>query len=637
MVPELTADHPQRVEIYQEWLAHNVGHPYEQLVWYNLGVALSSIPDWPAARHAYSEALRLHPDFHAARINLGGILEQLGAKDEAVACWRQLVERLGQLTPDNLNYKNSALKQIGRVADATRVEAALQQSLELLPRQHDVMEHWISSRQQQCQWPVIAPFTNCPKKQLMTGFAPLSLAAYSDDPLLQLANARMYNKTEFKQPSKTFLDTHEPLRHLQATRRPRVGYLSSDLRMHAIGLLMVDLFELHDRERVELFFYYTGQPVDDPIHHRIRAVAEHWCDLAFLPDEEAAARIVADQIEILVDVNGYTHTARLKMLAMRPAPVIVNWLGYPGTMASPYHQYLIADGFIVPEGYEIFYSERVLRLPCYQPNDRRRAISSHRPSRRDVGLPEESMVFCCFNGVRKITAFTWEIWCRILHRVPESVMWLLYENDTARNRLLELATAQGIGSHRLVFAPMIANWDHLARYPLADLVLDSFPYGAHTTASDALWMGVPILTLSGLSFASRVCGSLVSSAGLAELVCHSPEEFEARAVELATNRALLQGFRQRLQAGRETCRLFDMPGLAKHLEGLFEQLREDFRQNRVPRPNLFNLENYQEIGIELDQEGVWCKSVDELVAAYTKQLSEKNRLRYMPGDGRLWS
>ncbi|MBF0271301.1 MAG: tetratricopeptide repeat protein [Magnetococcales bacterium] len=623
--------------LYREWIDGNGDDPFLYLVQYNRGVSLSAVGDPHGAREAYQEALRLNPDFLPTYINLGNVLEHLVSPDAAAACWRQLVARLPQINPDWLEYRNSACKQIGRVADSAEVEWALRIALDLNPRQHDAIEHWISARQQQCQWPVVEPFPRCSKAHLMTGFAPLSLAAYSDDPVLQLANAALYNQKEIRQAPIHFLDAHAALRVAPAPR-PRVGYLSSDLRLHAIGFLMVELFERHDPEQVDLYFYYTGQPVEDPIHRRIRAVAPRWRDLHALSDEDAARQILADRIEILVDVNGYTLLARLKLLSMRPAPVIVNWLGYPGTMGSPYHHYVIADSFVIPPENEIFYSEKVVRLPCYQPNDSRRRVAPHRPTRAAMGLPESGVVFCCFNGVRKITAVTWDLWCQVLHRVPGSVMWLLHENDSARNRLRELAVERGIDPDRLVFAPLLINEEHLARYPLVDLVLDCFPYGAHTTASDALWMGVPILTLAGLSFASRVCGSLVRAAGLGELVCATGEEYVARAVELGTHPELLQGLRARLEAQRHQCVLFDMTTLARRLEGLFVAMREDFLADRVPRPDLTNLEVYQEIGIGLDPEaGGWRGSRAGLIAAYEQGLASRDRLCHLGSDRRLWT
>ncbi|MBF0342386.1 MAG: hypothetical protein HQL95_15685, partial [Magnetococcales bacterium] len=623
--------------MYAAWVAGHADHALLYLVYYNLGVTLSGVGDPVGAQQAYEESLRRNPDFCPSYINLGNVLEQRISPEAAADCWRQLTERLAHLNPETLGFKNSALQQIGRVGDAPSVEWALRMSLEINPHQHNAMEHWISSRQQQCKWPVIEPFAQCAKEHLLTGFAPLSLAAYTDDPLMQLANAGLYNNKDIGHAPEHFLAEHAALRASPAPR-PRVGYLSSDLRLHAIGFLMVELFERHDPARVDLYFYYTGQPTEDPLQRRIRAAAPHWRELTGLDDATAARRILADRIEILVDINGYTLSARLKMLSMRPAPVIVNWLGYPGTMGSAYHHYIIADPFIIPPGYEIFYTEQVKRLPCYQPNDSRRLVAAERPTRQEVGLPEEGVVFCCFNGVRKITAFTLDLWCQILHRVPGSVLWLLHESDAARDRLRELAAQRGVDPERLLFAPLLPNEHHLARYPLVDLVVDCFPYGAHTTASDALWMGIPILTMAGLSFPSRVCGSLVSAAGLGELVCATPEAYVEQAVALGLNPSRLRELRDRLEGQRAHCVLFDMTALARHLEDLFVEMRADFLADRLPRPDLANLEIYQRIAIGLDSAGGgWRGTLEELHILYANRLAEEDRLCHLGEDSRCWN
>ncbi|MEO5330629.1 MAG: hypothetical protein H7839_01290 [Magnetococcus sp. YQC-5] len=625
------------VDLYREWLDHNSEHPLRHFVYYNYGVLLTKTGHQLAAHEAYGEAIRLHPDFYAAYINLGTVQESLGMPEAALASWQQVVDRLSDVHPETLGYKNTACKQIGRVLAAPEVEVVLRQSLELFPHQHDVMEHWISARQYQCKWPLIQPVGACDKAHLMKGFAPLALSAYTDDPMLLLATAHMYNKTQIGQPPIHFLDSHKAL--LEApSLRPRIAYISSDFRMHAIGFLITEVFALHNRANVEIFVYYTGRPVQDMFQWRIRAAAEHWRDISTLTDEEAAKQILADRIEIIVDINGYTETARMKLLAMRPAPIIVNWLGYPGTIGSPYHNYLLADAFLVPPEHEIFYSETVLRLPCYQPNDRQRQVAQHRPTRAEVGLPADVMVYSCFNSVRKITAMVWKLWCEILRQVPGSVLWLLFESDTVTMHLTEWAKQQGIDEKRLIFAPMQPNHIHLARYPLADLVLDTWPYGAHTTASDALWMGVPVLTVAGLGFASRVCGSLASAAGMAELICATHEEYVMRAVELGHNRALLKTYRERVLAGRDTCVLFDTPSLVTHLEQLFFKMRADFHQGRVPRPDLTNLDLYQEIGIELDQDGNRiAETVQNLTAAYLEKLKQRDQLCFIPNDNRLWT
>ncbi len=626
----------EAIDLYREWLAYNVTHPYVHLIHYNFGVVLLNAQAFQDAKQAFNEAIRLQPDFFPSYINLGNALEALGSPEEAAACWQQIVDRLPNLTAEIIGYKTSALKQMARVRGMGEAEAVLRQSLEIDPNQHEVMEHWINWRQLQCKWPVLEPFGACDKAHLMKGFAPLSLAVYTDDPMLQLSTAWMYHQSEIGQSLPTFQDTQLALRHAPSSRL-RVGYLSSDLRVHAIGYLMAEIFELHDRRSVEVFIYSVGPQFDDFLSRRIKAAAEHWCDGSKLNDVELAKQIVVDKIEILIDINGYTNSARTKMLALRPAPVIVNWLGYPGTMGSPYHNYIIADKFIIPPEHEIFYSEQVVRLPCYQPNDRQRYVIDHRPTRKEVGLPEGVMVYGCFNGVKKITAFTWQLWLQVLQQVPGSVLWLLHENDLAKERLLALAAGQGVGPERIFFAPRLNNHEHMARYPLVDLMLDSTPYGAHTTASDALWMGVPILTLAGLSFPARVCGSLVSAAGLPELVCYTVETFVVQAVELGLNRGRLMQLRQRLIKHRDQSVLFNTPMLVAELEKLYAGMHADWMSDSLPWPNLSNLDVYQDVGIELDEDGVWFFTFENLVVAYLEKLIEKDRLCFLPDDSRLWT
>ena len=405
---------------------------------------------------------------------------------------------------------------------------------------------------------------------------------------------------------------------------------------------MAELFELHDRARVEIFAYYCGPAPagDDALHARFKASADHWIPISQLDDAAAARRIVADGIHILVDVNGYTREARSKLVALRPAPVIVNWLGYPGTTGSPYHHYIIADDWIIPKAAEIYYSEKVVRLPCYEPSDRRRVVASGVPTRAEAGLPEEAMVYCCFNATHKITRFTFERWLTILRQVPRGVLWLLGAPESTCQRLRDHAAARGIGPERLIFAEKLANPHHLARHRLADLFLDTVPYGAHTTCSDALWMGVPVLTLSGRSFASRVCGSLVRAAGLPELVCASAERYVELAIALGQAEAgqqpgKLRDYRDRLEAGRESCVLFDVPVLVRRLEQLFASMWRHFENETLPRPDLANLDIYLEVGDAVDHEQIEVGAIDDYRGWWTKRLSQRHRVRPIPRDRRL--
>ena len=306
-------------------------------------------------------------------------------------------------------------------------------------------------------------------------------------------------------------------------------------------------------------------------------------------------------------------------------------------MGTPYHHYIVADDWIIPLGFEKYYSEKVVRLPCYQPNDRKREVAPVGQTRAEAGLPEDAFVFCCFNGTHKISKFTFDRWLEILKRVPKSVLWLLDGSAETKNRLCAYAERKGIERARIVFAPRMKNPVHLARYPLADLFLDTAPYGAHTTASDALWMGVPVLTLSGRSFASRVCGSLVRSAGLPELVTGDPESYIERAVALGLKRSQVDALKAKLKAGRDRCTLFDTDKLASRLEDLYRAMVADYRKGQLPKPDLSNLDVYLEAGIGFDHERQEMLAVGDYDGLYRKALAERHLARPMRADARLWS
>ncbi len=624
------------IDLYKRWIAGDTANPLLFAVLFNYSVLLTAQNDLAGARAALERAVAIKPDFFPALINLGGIVEKLGAPDKAVNCWMTVINKLPELTGAAVGYKLTALKQIGRILESSQQNAAaettLRQSLEIDPTQRQIIEHFVSLRLLQCEWPIISG-SGVDRKMLLQRMGPLPMSIYTDDPLLQLASAWDY--------AKETTGYHPPCPAVRPRPanpgRLRIGYLSSDLRSHAVGSLMPEVFELHDRGKVEVFAYYCGRPAEDPIKVRIRNAIEHWVDISAMDDAAAASQIAADSIDILVDLNGNTREARTGVFALRPAPVIVNWLGYPGTMGSPYHHYIISDEWIIPKGSEIYYSEKVARLPCYQPNDRKRVIAQSPPSRADAKLPADAMVYCCFNGTQKISRFAFERWMTILGRVPGSVLWLLDGGEDTRKRLLERAAQRGISAERLIFAPKMAHPDHLARYVLADLFLDTSPYGAHTTASDALWMGVPILTLSGHGFSSRVCGSLARAAGLPEAVCKSPEEYVERAVALGKDRAELQRQKKQLASKRATCALFDMESLVRHLEALYLQMWEEYHQGRRPRPDLTNLDAYLEIGSETDHDSLEMLGIKDYAAWYRERLTNHHRRCALPEDPRLWT
>lgn len=629
------------VQLYRIWASFNADHPHAYVAHFNQAVIQSDIGDLPGAEAALRAALASNPQFQPAYINLGGVLERKGAPGEAIALWEEGAGHLATVTGEAMKYKIMALKQMGRVLiDHQRsgeAETVLGKCLEHDVKQRDAAAQYVPLRLSQCKWPVMHQPDPADRRAILGGVQPLSMAAYTDDPMLLLGSAWAYIKDDVSRGSaRPDLDRRNARIDLSG-RRLRVGYVSSDLRDHAVGYLMAEFLELHDRDKVEVFAYYCGIKPEGALYERIRGGVEHWVDIRLMSDDAAAARIAADGIDVLVDVNGLTKDARTAVFARRPAPIQVNWLGFPGSMASPYHQYIIADDYIIPPEYERFYAETVMRLDCYQSNDRKRIVAEDRPSRTDVGLPEDAFVFCCFNGAQKITRFTFDRWAAILNRVPNSVLWLLSSSPETEARLREHAEARGIARERLIFAAKLPNPRHMARYPLADLFLDTSPYGAHTTASDALWMGVPVPTLTGRSFAARVCGSLVRAAGLPELICDSQEAFIDLAVALAEDRPRLSALRERLTANRDSCILFDMDNLVDKMLGLYRTMCETHQAGRTPQPDLRNLEHYHEVGLDIDHEAVELQTLADYEGLYRQALAQRHWQRPIETDDRLWT
>jgi predicted O-linked N-acetylglucosamine transferase (SPINDLY family) len=629
-------------QVYKLWIGFNREHPQLYVAQFNVSSLDSQLGDLAGAAEALKAAIAANPDFMPAYINLGGVLERSGDIHGALETWRAGASRPAVINGQAVGYAVTALRQIARLAadhlGQEVAESAVRQCLEINPDQRDVVEQYIALRLAQCKWPIIVPWEGAERRDLVSSIHPLSMAVYTDDPLLQLASAERYvRQAVAERPGDERFDRRGAPIDLE-NRRLRVGYVSSDLRDHAIGYLMAELFELHDRDQVEVFAYYCGiESSGSPLTQRIKAAVEHWTDIRGMSDDQAAAAIADDGIDILVDINGHTRDSRTAVFARRPAPIQVNWLGYPGTMGSPYHQYLIADPWIIPPEAELYYSEKVLRLPCYQPNDRKRIIAEPRPSRQEAGLPDGAFVFCCFNGTHKISRFTFERWAEILQGVPGSVLWLLDCNAETQARLRAMAEKHGVEGARLVFAPKQPNADHLARYPLADLFLDTVPYGAHTTASDALWMGVPVLTLSGRSFASRVCGSLARSAGQPELVCSDPRSYVEKAIALGRDPAQIATLKAKLEIARGSSVLFDTARLVQALEQLYRDMCEDHRRGRLPRPDLANLSAYFDIGVGLDHEGAELLANPDYHGLYRGELASRHRVRPMAPDQRLWT
>jgi predicted O-linked N-acetylglucosamine transferase (SPINDLY family) len=393
---------------------------------------------------------------------------------------------------------------------------------------------------------------------------------------MQLANARRWAASHFPEVAQRFAHSRP------ASERPiRIGYLSADFREHAVAHLTAELFERHDRQRFEIFGYSMGPDDANAMRRRIEGGVDHFVDVKDLSNAEAAARIHHDGIDILVDLMGHTGRARTMIAAQRPAPIAVNWLGFPGTMGAAFIDYILVDAVVVPPEHQPFFAEKLVHLPhCYQANDTQRPIGAT-PTRAECGLPDQAFVFCCFNNEYKLTPRFFAIWMRLLAAVPGSILWLL-GTDAMKRNLAREAAARGIDPARLIFAGRQPLEDHLARHRLADLFLDTLPYNAHTTASDALWTGLPVLTLLGEGFPGRVAASLLGAIGLPELVTRSEEDYENMAVKLATEPLMLRGMRERLAANRLTAPLFDSAGFARRIERAYAEMWRRWRAGEAP-------------------------------------------------------
>ena len=490
-----------------------------------------------AANRYYRKALERHPDYADAHYGLAEALQMQGLLDEAVQHYRAAVA--------------------------------------LRPSYAGALATLIHTRQTMCDWDGIDILWKEIKERLgrmpPAVMSPFSLLSMPTTPVEQRRSAKVWSRHHYA-PFAQF--RRPPFRERAAGDLLRVGYLSTDFRRHAVSYLMAEAFELHDRKRFEVLLYDIGADDASPVRNRLKSAATRFVEMGQLTPREAAGRIRDDGVDILVDINAYTYGARTEILARRPAPVQVNWLGYPGTMGASFIDYIIADPTIIPEGAEEYYTERVWRLPdCYQPNDRLREIAAT-PTRASCGLPDDAFVFCCFNQTYKILPDVFASWMRLLKAVHGSVLWLVSPNRWAGENLRAAAAAHGVAPERLVFARRLPMPDYMAQYRLADLALDTFPYTSHTTGSDALRMGCPFVTHPGTSFASRVAASLLHNVGLDELIAKDAAGCEALTLALARDPARLEGVRARLKDVVTGAPLYDTARFVRNLEAAYEGMYE---------------------------------------------------------------
>ncbi len=532
-------------------------------VWNNRGNALRQLRRTQEALASYDRAASLAPSHINALTNRAIALFDLRRLDEALAATGAALAVQSDFA-EALYIKANILRDLGRLSEARN---CYERVLTAAPGHSLALNGLAQMTAALCDWPGTAALAPRLTSDIMAGrslIQPFVLMGYSQDAALLRRCAENYNHR--MAPVQPPLCDRLPTRH----ERIRLAYLSADFHQHPTAQLMIELFERHDRARFEVTAIAFGPDDNSAMRHRLVAAFDTFEDVRGMSDLEVAKLLKAREIDIAVDLNGHTHEARPGIFSHRPAPVQVNYLVYPGTTGAGFMDYVLADRIVLPLDQQPFFSEKIIHLPdCYQANDATRIVPPP-PSRAQAGLPESSFVFCCFNNSWKITAPVFDIWMRLLQQVPGSLLWLL--DGPAAGNLRAAAAAQGVEPQRLVFAPKLRPDQHLARHQLADLFVDTLPYNAHTTCSDALWAGVPVVTCIGKAFHGRVAASLLKAVEMPELVTVTPEKYEELALELAKNPALLKATSEKLARNRTTTALYDSARFCKAIEAAYEAM-----------------------------------------------------------------
>ena len=532
----------------------------------NRGAALHELKQNEEALAAYGRAIARQPNYADAYNNRGALLRDMRQLDAALADFAKAVE-LQPGSADAYLNRAPALRDLKRLDEAL---ASYGQALEINPGGDYLAGYYLHTKMMLCDWSGLDDAIAACVTQIKAGrpvITPFPLLGLVDDPGLQKMAAQNYTAAKWPRSAEA-VSWRAPGE--KQSEKIRIGYYSADFHDHATSYLIAELLERHDAARFELIGFSFGPDKDDAMRRRIKAAFDTFVDVQGSSDRQIALLSREYGIDIAVDLKGHTQDSRPGIFAARCAPTQAQYLGYPGTMGADYMDYLIGDGIVTPAAAQGDYVEKLVRLPhSYQANDSQREISSRIFTRQEMGLPQSGFVFCCFNNSYKILPAVFASWMRILKAVDGAVLWLLADHPLAAENLRAQAKARGVAAERLVFAARLPLAEHLARQKLADLVLDTLPYNAHTTASDALWAGVPILTCMGKAFAGRVAASLLQAVDLPELITGNAEEYESLAIELARDGAKLDVLRARLAQNRLSAPLFNAKLLARHLESAF--------------------------------------------------------------------
>ena len=550
--------------------------PNDVVSFYNRGSVLKELQHFEDALASYDKAIALKSDYAEAYVNRGHVLSELRRDAAAIESYDRAI-LLKPIYGEAFASRGMRLLGIGRVEEAI---SSYQRALALDPDGKFILGTQRHAQMHVCDWNNLESDLERIAKGVSAGrpiVMPLAALALFDSAPLNRQAAEIWVRSECPPD-----DSLGQMPERPGGERIRVGYFSADFRIHPVSLLTAELYERHDRSKFEIVAFALGPEANDPMRARLVRGFDRFIEVRDHSDRQVASLARQLGIDIAVDLGGFTQHSRPKIFALRAAPVQISYIGYLGTMGAPYMDYLIADPTIIPRERQQDYAEKILYLPSYQVNDSQRHIANRIFSRKELGLPQTGFVFSCFNANYKILQSTFEIWMRILKRVEGSVLFLYAENSTAAQNLRNQAHRHGIDTDRIVFGERVALEDYLARMRSMGLFLDTLPYNAGATASDALWAGLPVLTCMGQAFAGRVAASLLRAIDLPELITTSPEEYENLAVHLASNPAQLAAIRAKLEANRLTTRLFDTALFTRNLEAAFTVIHERARHHMPP-------------------------------------------------------
>ena len=561
------------VKSYEKALAVN---PDDAEAHNNLGNTLKELGRLDAAVKSYEKAVAVNPDYAEAHNNFGATLRELDQLDAAVKCY----EKALALKPDYADAhanRGNVLKDFKRLDEAL---ASYESAIALAPDSDFILGNVLHTKMNLCIWDDLANRLNELTNKINNGekvINPFPLLALIDDPEIQRKTAEIYANEKYPQ-SHVLSKIERYPKH----KKIRIGYFSADFRDHPVSHLTAELYETHDRNRFEIHAFSFGSDTKDEMNLRIKAGVDHFHDVRTMSHKAVAMLARSVEIDIAVDLGGYTQNSRTGIFAMSAAPIQISWLGYLGTMGADYYDYLVADQTIIPEKNQKYYSEKIIYLPNYQVNDSKQSPSATVFTRQDLGLPETGFVFCCFNNTYKITPATFDGWGRILEQVDGSVLLIYADNETARMNLTKEIVLRGIEPSRLIFGERLSKPEYLARYRVADLFLDTLPFNAGTTASDALRMGLPVLTCMGSSFVSREAASVINAINLPELITTTQEQYESLAIELATDPEKLKIIKDKLTDNLSKAPLYDTPLFTQRLESAYRKMYDRYQHGLDP-------------------------------------------------------